>query len=285
MRRLVLSFCVLLFCYVINSKPQVNKGADQQSKITQLMSKHTVCKPAKGEPILHQLRLTPGIGRFSIVMANHSEEVELSNLAINEAFTISLGSMDNTLAMDREIYYGSGKTLQKGESITFIAPQTSIRFFIKTNKGVKNPVRAITVSVSGVDKRTLDPDVYYNPDATKEDLARGILAPAITTSTSPTVTDLIKNTLIGGDCFEVTNVTFSGDSQARGTFGNGGTSVGFNNGLIMCTGTIDVATGPNNQNSASGGNVASAGTDADLATLTTGSQKDVQLIEFDFKPT
>lgn len=96
--------------------------------------------------------------------------------------------------------------------------------------------------------------------------------------------DLVKDVLFGGNCFDVKNVTYSGQPSQIGSFSNGLPNVGFNTGVIIATGNIAVAPGPNESNGASGGYGIST-PDADLATLTTGASFDMANIEFDFTPT
>lgn len=95
--------------------------------------------------------------------------------------------------------------------------------------------------------------------------------------------ELIREVFIGGDCFDVTGVTFDGGGDQIGKFSNGLTNIGFGNGMIMATGDINVAPGPNDQNGAGGGGV--GGGDGDLAAISTGALFDVAVIEFDFTPT
>lgn len=96
--------------------------------------------------------------------------------------------------------------------------------------------------------------------------------------------ELIKEVFIGGNCFDVTNVTFAGVAGQIGTFAQGQTNIGFANGMIMATGDVSVAVGPNDQDNASAG-YGSGTPDADLANLTNGAIFDRAGIEFDFTPT
>jgi len=96
--------------------------------------------------------------------------------------------------------------------------------------------------------------------------------------------ELVKDVLIGGDCFDVSGVTFEGNGGQIGTFSMGQTNIGFNTGVIMATGDISVAPGPNNQDGASAGYGVST-PDPDLALLTNGALFDRANIEFDFTPT
>jgi len=96
--------------------------------------------------------------------------------------------------------------------------------------------------------------------------------------------DLIKQVFIGGNCFDVTGVTYDGQGGQIGSFSNGITNVGFASGVIMATGDIGVAPGPNDQDGASGG-YGNGTPDSDLQGLTSGALFDMANIEFDFTPT
>jgi gliding motility-associated-like protein len=95
--------------------------------------------------------------------------------------------------------------------------------------------------------------------------------------------ELIKDIFIGGDCFDVSNITMNGGGNQVGKFFSGATSIGFNSGIMLATGDIGVAPGPNDQDGAGGGGNGS--TDTDLTTIATGPMFDVSTIEFDFTPT
>lgn len=96
--------------------------------------------------------------------------------------------------------------------------------------------------------------------------------------------ELIKDVLIGGDCFDVSNITPLGVADQIGTFSNGQTNIGINTGVIIATGGIHIAPGPNNSDGASAGYGAST-PDPDLAMLTNGALFDRAGFEFDFRPT
>ncbi|MBL7806012.1 MAG: choice-of-anchor L domain-containing protein [Saprospiraceae bacterium] len=97
--------------------------------------------------------------------------------------------------------------------------------------------------------------------------------------------NLVRNVLIGGDCFDITGVTYSGNGSQIGTFSNGLTNIGFDQGMVIATGDCSVAIGPNDQDGASGG-FGTSTPDADLAQLSgSGANFDLANIEFDFTPT
>ncbi|TNE67233.1 MAG: HYR domain-containing protein [Bacteroidetes bacterium] len=97
--------------------------------------------------------------------------------------------------------------------------------------------------------------------------------------------NLITNTLIGGDCFEVSNITATGNANSRGTFANGATNIGLETGMILCTDRVGILPGPNFNPGASLGFGNDTPDDPDLAALAPGNQYDLSTIEFDFTPT
>lgn len=97
--------------------------------------------------------------------------------------------------------------------------------------------------------------------------------------------DLVRDNFIGGNCFDISNVTFSGNqSHQLGIFSNGANAMGLDEGIILSTGNVVLAEGPN-----SGGDIGSDeganSFDADLDGLTSASLHDAAILEFDFVPT
>ena len=109
-------------------------------------------------------------------------------------------------------------------------------------------------------------------------------AGALEVAGGQTAEDLVKDVLIGGNCFDITNVTYNGQGGQIGSFSNGVSNIGFNTGMVMATGDISVCPGPNDQDNASAG-YGNGTADADLATLTSGATFDMADVEFDFTPT
>lgn len=107
----------------------------------------------------------------------------------------------------------------------------------------------------------------------------------LSTSGGVGAASLVNNTLVGGDCFDIANITSFGNTASRGTFTNGATNIGLNNGVVLCTGNVNILPGPNNLPNAGGGFGNNTPDDVDLATLTNGNQYDLSRIEFDFTPT
>lgn len=98
------------------------------------------------------------------------------------------------------------------------------------------------------------------------------------------VEDLVKEVFIKGSCRNVNNITAIGDkSLSIGQFKNGANIINVKDGIILSTGAIDLAQGPNIDNESSYAlNVES--NDPDLSQSATGDLFDVTGIEFDFVP-
>lgn len=97
--------------------------------------------------------------------------------------------------------------------------------------------------------------------------------------------ELVRDVLIGGNCFDITGVQFVGNPAQIGRFSQGQTNIGFATGLVMATGDINVCVGPNDSDNASQG-FGNSIFDGDLAQLSGSSATfDLANIEFDFTPT
>lgn len=96
--------------------------------------------------------------------------------------------------------------------------------------------------------------------------------------------ELVRNVLIGGNCFDVANVDQIGNSLGIGSFNNGMESIGIESGVIISTGDISNAPGPNDSNSA-GVNVSGDEIQQDLIDMATSNVNDATGISFDFTPT
>lgn len=107
---------------------------------------------------------------------------------------------------------------------------------------------------------------------------------AVLSVTGGTAENLIRDVFIGGDCFDISGITYSGQPAQIGQFSNGLTNVGFSEGVIMATGNINVAPGPNTVDGADNG-YGNATPDPDLQALSAGVLFDMANIEFDFTPT
>ncbi len=122
---------------------------------------------------------------------------------------------------------------------------------------------------------------------TKADLIgqeRSAVGIAVTGGVSPE--KLIKDVFIGGNCFEVKNIKYTGDSTCIGRFSGGKKGINIENGVVMTTGNIKTAEPPNNKSDYSFANL-DVPEDIDLNQLISNAQElhDQAVLEFDFTPT
>ena len=67
----------------------------------------------------------------------------------------------------------------------------------------------------------------------------------LTTNNTQTPTQLVQNVLLGNG-ITVSNITYTGNSNARGFFNGATSNIGLASGVILTTGDIINAPGPNN---------------------------------------
>ena len=110
------------------------------------------------------------------------------------------------------------------------------------------------------------------------------LAAQLVTDPSVTPEEALVDYLLG-EGVEVSNITFSGDLDQIGSFDAAATNIDIPDGVMLASGSIAFAIGPNNSGSSSlnGGN--SGAGDPDLTQLSTFNTNDAAILEFDFVPT
>lgn len=130
-----------------------------------------------------------------------------------------------------------------------------------------------------------DPSRKASPDPQRSPLFE---MPALAVTNGLSAEQLIQDIFIGGDCFDVSNITVSGDPTSIAKFTNGSSAVGLNEGIVLCTGTTNQILGPNN-GGANGTTMSwSDVNDADLTDMTGqffATIRDRVVLEFDFRPT
>lgn len=94
---------------------------------------------------------------------------------------------------------------------------------------------------------------------------------------------LIKEVFLKGNCTNVSNITASGQPVSFGEFDNAGNVIGLPDGLILSSGNVKLAEGPNERVDASD-RFAKISKDDDLSIIATNQLFDVTVIEFDFVP-
>lgn len=123
--------------------------------------------------------------------------------------------------------------------------------------------------------------------AFEEPTSHAPLLAGINTTINNDATYLTEQVFIAGGCFDVANATTSGGFGAIGTFSNGQSSIGIEEGLILSTGSVLNAHGPNTSTNFTT-NFNNTTPDPDLAQMIDNPLipiQDVAVLEFDFTPT
>ena len=94
--------------------------------------------------------------------------------------------------------------------------------------------------------------------------------------------ELIRDVFVKGFCSNVSNIETTGADFSMGNFFNGGSIIGIDQGIIISTGVIDSASGPNTQGM-TGGFIGTTNDD-DLTKIATSGIFDVSGVSFDFVP-
>lgn len=105
----------------------------------------------------------------------------------------------------------------------------------------------------------------------------------LTVSGAMTPAQLVTNVLLGSGV-TVSNITYTGATQAIGSFTANSTNLGITGGVLMTCGAITNAPGPNNQTGASVSNNLNGDPDLDIIMNPTLSY-DASILEFDFSTT
>jgi gliding motility-associated-like protein len=96
--------------------------------------------------------------------------------------------------------------------------------------------------------------------------------------------DGVQTILLGGGV-TITNLTSVGDNAQFGSFNCVSCNLGITSGLVMASGNVEAAAGPNTMGSTNMGPTSGPVSDADLEELSGNTMESVAIIEFDFIPT
>lgn len=106
---------------------------------------------------------------------------------------------------------------------------------------------------------------------------------SIQTEINSDAINLVRDVFIKGTCKNISNIESSGETESFGVFENGGDIIGFTDGIILSTGDIRDAIGPNSfVETTTQFNQPSQ--DKDLIEIATNELFDVTVLEFDFIP-
>ncbi|MEM9820530.1 MAG: choice-of-anchor L domain-containing protein [Bacteroidota bacterium] len=238
--------------------------------------KDTNCNPDLN--IKDTITLEAGAIRYPIVLNSGDHLLEVKNLQPNEVYQLWLNADDHRDDCRPKIHWRATTkpwTIADEESHSFRASQESIDLLL-SNKACPGqlPVVLTLACTSCVD----------SPQANAESFM-GIM----TDHEQYTVEELVKDIFIGGDCFQIEDgsITVDGSEQSFGYFNNGMDAVGMEEGIILSSGRIENASGPNDAFN-TGNWMTGINYDPDLTTLIDDDNfvlYDGIAIEFDFTPT
>ncbi len=97
------------------------------------------------------------------------------------------------------------------------------------------------------------------------------------------VAELVRDIFIKGDCKNVSNIEGNGEPVSFGEFENAGNIIGFPDGILLSTGNVEFAEGPNESVETSD-RFGNSSNDEDLRAIATNQLFDVTILEFDFVP-
>ncbi|MCB9361177.1 MAG: choice-of-anchor L domain-containing protein [Flavobacteriales bacterium] len=114
-------------------------------------------------------------------------------------------------------------------------------------------------------------------------LAFNIKAQLVVNTGTMTPTQYVQNILVGSGV-TVSNVTFSGATSQIGDFDSQNANVGISQGLVLSSGNVVNAVGPNNDSGFGTSDELNGGGDSDLQSLSGINMNDAAILEFDFIP-
>jgi gliding motility-associated-like protein len=114
-------------------------------------------------------------------------------------------------------------------------------------------------------------------------IAFSINAQLVVNTGAMTPTQYVQNVLVGSGV-TVSNVTFSGTAGQIGDFNSQNANVGIGQGLVLSSGNVVNAVGPNNDSGFGTSDDLNGGGDSDLQSLSGVNMNDAAILEFDFVP-
>ena len=224
----------------------------------------------KATSIVPTLDVDATSNRYEVLLEGQSTTIELCELVIDQAYTLSFAT---------EVTQAIAITLDEGENRKVFSINQKIHFKAKSICSLLYFDKSGKESITG----TLSIGIEATPKAMNRSNGAGIQ-----TDENPTSEQLVKDIFIGGDCFEVRNIQYKGNEKAIGSFEDGKEAIDIARGVILSTGDIENAHGPNISTRISTDFSDFHPSDKDLESLLsskTVTLEDVAILEFDFTPT
>ncbi|MEO0625901.1 MAG: choice-of-anchor L domain-containing protein, partial [Bacteroidota bacterium] len=232
-----------------------------------------------------QLTIDEPIERFTISADQHRDQLEsidIGPLVIGHTYRLYSSDIDQTYFFEEQMAY---PTIEQSIQ-TFTA--TSTRQTLHLWRPTADPGQDIHLSIADLNN-------IHQPNQAFGSLQ---MMDGIQVELDTNASDLVNAVFNDQSCFETFNAEFDGEFfpleqpdgsfdtiSQLGTFSSGTSSVGFENGIILSTGRISNAEGPNDNNFRTQ-DYGNTSLDADMLMLSGGlSIHDMAVLEFEFRPT
>ena len=229
----------------------------------------------KNAPLLlaeQRLEIKKANDRHLVFLKDYEESIDLCGLITGQLYQVQISPAYEMEKCYPVFYHTPTAQPNKSERyFSFYATESCASIIVTNSCNTAMEKVPAYISVSR-DPSSAGPKPIDNPEA-----------PAISTNSNVSINSMITNTFIGGNCYEISNITSAGNNNAFGTFSNGMTSIGLDQGIIISSGNIANATGPNNQTGETTDFFIFAN-EPDLASIAAGGIRDRAVIEFDFTP-
>ena len=208
--------------------------------------------------------------RYEVSLEEERTTIELCDLIIDQTYTLSYAT-DHAQAIAITLSEGTNKKAFKTNQKIHFKSSSNCALLYFEKPGKESTIGTLSIGIAAI------------PKAASRSNGAGIK-----TDENPTSEQLVKDIFIGGDCFEVRNIKYSGDKNAIGSFEDGKESLDIERGVILSTGDIANAHGPNISTRISTDFSDYHPSDKDLEALLsskTVTLEDAAILEFDFTPT
>ncbi|MEO1624039.1 MAG: choice-of-anchor L domain-containing protein [Bacteroidota bacterium] len=234
----------------------------------------TNCNPILNTP--DTLQVSEHVIRHSFDWQAPEQQVMICQLLTGQQYTVTLNGPEapfvHAMAMSLPDHTASPPATGH---FSFVAPADCIRLSLRANQqAAANLILSIACD-----------------DCPKPQPRTALLrqTDSLTTTHGGDPVTLVQDVFIGGDCFDVlpSSIRHRGSPLSRGTFEGAKNVIDMEEGVLLSTGNVRTAEGPNQEHNASAQLHPLPMSDADLRQIVGNgvSLRDISALEFDFVPT
>lgn len=238
-----------------------------------------IAQDSQKYPTSHKIFLKEGNMRSLLLLPPVQNTVEISTLEIGEKYIINLNTEDIPHSCNPSISYINGNNDLISYTSGFEFTAFSDKLTLTIEPGCIAPYHSrLSLYISVAKKNGTTKLSNHISSEENRDVMGSLIGISGFGGTA-----LIKNIFLGDPYIEISNINTIGGETQFGVFYNGISSINMESGLLITSGSCNIASGPNNAPGA--GTSAGGGSDPDLLTLSNGSPIfDSGGIEFDFIP-